>query len=327
MRNVVECPHCGNAVEGHIVRSTTSKMIRSVIKKGGMKAALTAAGSVIPGVGNVAGFVAGTALDAIFDKQIGEMVDNVADTIVEDTVYSFSCPNCGHTWTQSESKATDSPEETISYYAAKREACIASYVFYIHAQRIIGNQLTDDDRAEIINQVYNETGVTVHLQDFDQGTIGLRKKLSECLPNDINSWQSLENFMDINEQESDFSLVVETLYCDSDGLNAVFGFIESGSVCVGDTIILQVSDEDDNEVRWSVKITWIEWNGDLYQCAPKGCFVGLGFDADSQEIPSSIYGAIKEGEFTATLSSEEMEYSSEVEELIADGEISQRELR
>lgn len=100
-----KCPHCGNIVEGKIQRSTTSRAARNVLKKGGMKTALTLAGSVVPGFGNVAGFVAGTAIDAIWGDKINNAVDEAADIFVEDNKYSFCCPNCGHTWNCTE----DSP--------------------------------------------------------------------------------------------------------------------------------------------------------------------------------------------------------------------------
>lgn len=95
-----KCPHCGNIVEGKIQRSTTSRAARNVLKKGGMKTALTLAGSVVPGFGNVAGFVAGTAIDAIWGDKINNAVDEAADIFVEDNKYSFCCPNCGKQWVE-----------------------------------------------------------------------------------------------------------------------------------------------------------------------------------------------------------------------------------
>lgn len=333
----LQCPHCGNTVNGTIVRSAGSKAVRTLIKKGGMKAVLTSAGSVIPGFGNVAGFVAGTVIDAAFGEQIGEMVDKVTDNFVEDNMYSFSCPNCDYTWVSAkpddQADADDEKsEDPDSYYSAKREACIAFYVFWVfithNAQE---KQLTEQDYAEIINQIYGETGVTIKRQNLVQ-RIGhemsyIVERLSENLPFDIKSWQSLETFMETNKQERDFSLIVETLYNDS-SINAVFGFIESGSVSVGDTVILQGSDEDDNETRWTAKITWIEWNGELYHTVGTGCFIGLGIDIDTRNLPEeAIYGAIKEGEFTAELSRDESEYANELEALLEEGDISSRERR
>lgn len=98
----VKCPHCGNWTLSEINRSTISKGVRGAIKKGGMKGVLTAAGTVVPGFGNVAGFIAGTVIDAVYGDEINEFVDGAADMIMEDTTYSFNCPGCGHHWTMEE---------------------------------------------------------------------------------------------------------------------------------------------------------------------------------------------------------------------------------
>lgn len=98
----VKCPKCGNWVVGKIKRSTISKGIRGAVKSGGMKGLLTAGGSVIPGFGNLAGFVTGAVIDAIYGDEIKEMVDGAADKIMEDSTYSFDCPGCGHHWKMEE---------------------------------------------------------------------------------------------------------------------------------------------------------------------------------------------------------------------------------
>lgn len=85
-------------VHGEIQRSNFSKSIRNVIKKGGMKAALTAAGSVVPGFGNIAGFAVGTAVDVLYGDKINQVVDETADSFIEDNVYEFNCPKCHHVW-------------------------------------------------------------------------------------------------------------------------------------------------------------------------------------------------------------------------------------
>ncbi len=89
-------------MQSEINRSAVSKGVRGAIKKGGMKGVLTAAGSVVPGFGNVAGFIAGTVIDAVYGDEINEMVDGAADMILEDSQYSFTCPGCGHQWVMEE---------------------------------------------------------------------------------------------------------------------------------------------------------------------------------------------------------------------------------
>lgn len=43
----MQCPSCGNYVQGKIERSAGSKLSRNIVKKGGMKAVGFAAGSIV----------------------------------------------------------------------------------------------------------------------------------------------------------------------------------------------------------------------------------------------------------------------------------------
>lgn len=97
-----QCEHCHNMVVGQFSPSDTRKWLTTLAKKGGMKAVLTAAGTAIPGFGNVTGFLAGAAIDVIYGKDINKLVDKVADAFDDNKVYVFTCPNCGHTWTRKE---------------------------------------------------------------------------------------------------------------------------------------------------------------------------------------------------------------------------------
>lgn len=96
------CSKCHNTVVGEFTPSKTREWLTALAKKGGMKAVLTAAGSVIPGFGNTAGFFTGAAIDIIYGKNINELVDYVADLFDDNKIYVFSCPNCGHTWSRKE---------------------------------------------------------------------------------------------------------------------------------------------------------------------------------------------------------------------------------
>lgn len=95
-----KCVHCQNIVMGEFTPSETRKWLTALAKKGGMKAVLTAAGSVVPGFGNVSGFIAGTAIDIIYGKDINKLIDYIADLYDDNKVYVFTCPNCGHTWSR-----------------------------------------------------------------------------------------------------------------------------------------------------------------------------------------------------------------------------------
>lgn len=117
-----KCNKCHNTVVGEFSPSATRKWLTTLAKKGGMKAVLTAAGSVIPGFGNVAGFIAGTTIDVIYGKDINKLIDKVADAFDDNKIYVFTCPNCGHTWSCKEE------EEDIN--ACDTEYCGESTDYY-----------------------------------------------------------------------------------------------------------------------------------------------------------------------------------------------------
>lgn len=94
-----QCSKCHNTVVGQFAPSETRKWLTALAKKGGMKGVLSAAGSALGGIGAIPGFLAGTAIDVIYGKDINKLVDKIADQFDDNKIYVFECPNCGHTWT------------------------------------------------------------------------------------------------------------------------------------------------------------------------------------------------------------------------------------
>ena len=93
-----KCPQCGNMVVGEFSPSKVREWLTAIAKKGGMKAVMTAAGSIIPGFGNVSGFIAGTAIDMAYGKDINKLIDYIADQYEDHKVYIFKCPQCEKIW-------------------------------------------------------------------------------------------------------------------------------------------------------------------------------------------------------------------------------------
>lgn len=113
---------CGNVVEGSFKPTDTRRYLTGIAKKGGMKALLGVAGSVIPGFGNIAGFLTGTAIDLIYGKDIDKFIDKIADQFEDKKVYVFTCPNCGRSWTRAldvEGEEETSSEQTYEEYVAE----------------------------------------------------------------------------------------------------------------------------------------------------------------------------------------------------------------
>lgn len=154
-----QCPHCHNIVVGRFSPSDTRKWLTSLAKKGGMKAVLTAVGSVVPGFGNISGFLAGTAIDVIYGENINKLVDKLADEFDDNKVYVFECPNCGHTWTRK--------EDELAYYLLN------------------GNYSEEEEEDD------DDEGDDPMASQFDQSLAYLLNEIDEV----INSVPTIEAFM------------------------------------------------------------------------------------------------------------------------------------
>ena len=73
------CSHCHNTVAGQFSPSNTRKWLTAIAKKGGMKAVLAAVGSAVPVIGNIGGFLTGTAIDLIYGKDIEKFIDKISE--------------------------------------------------------------------------------------------------------------------------------------------------------------------------------------------------------------------------------------------------------
>ena len=116
MAKTMQCPQCGNYVEGKKTKSYANKVARQGAKSlvhsvtgvgGATLGAKTGAaiGSIIPGVGTGAGFLVGGAIgfigSAMFNQKVNENIDKAGDFIEDefaDNEYEFTCPKCGHEW-------------------------------------------------------------------------------------------------------------------------------------------------------------------------------------------------------------------------------------
>lgn len=139
------CPHCQNIVVGEFSPSEIRKWLTALAKKGGMKAVLTAAGSVIPGFGNVSGFIAGTAIDIIYGKDINKLVDYVADQFDDNKIYTFTCPKCGNVWMRNEDElsGSDTESETTTIGFANSD-----HVDYLNTVSLNSSETTSLDDPE-----------------------------------------------------------------------------------------------------------------------------------------------------------------------------------
>ncbi len=114
--------------------------------------------------------------------------------------------------------------------------------------------------------------------------------------------------------------------------SAIIGVVTSGSISVGDRIILCTDDDNDEDVEATV--TWIELFGKIFReadpriGADAGDSLGIGVDVDVTSLsPFSIIVKSDERDDDDELTKEEQEYINELKDILADGEISPRERR
>ena len=81
MAKTMQCPHCGNYVEGIPQRDFKRKVTRGAIKKGSTMATGAAIGSIVPGIGTLIGGALGLAAGALMEDQINDISDVAEETL------------------------------------------------------------------------------------------------------------------------------------------------------------------------------------------------------------------------------------------------------
>lgn len=125
-------------VEGKFSPSGTRKFLTGLAKKGGMKAVLAYVGSVVPGIGNIGGFLAGGVVDFIYGDGIKKYIDKVADIFDDNKVYVFDCPKCGNSWARKEDEIENT--SNINYSSSNSDEIIFSRVKDIIADKLSVNR-------------------------------------------------------------------------------------------------------------------------------------------------------------------------------------------
>lgn len=119
-----KCPKCGNIVEGKVVKTYTNKVARQGAKSavhmvtgmGGMGTGAAIGSMILPGVGTVVGGALGFVGSAMFNQKVNENIDKLGDKIEDEFLsmdYEFECPNCHHKWLHGECEQLLSPETTM----------------------------------------------------------------------------------------------------------------------------------------------------------------------------------------------------------------------
>lgn len=176
------CEQCHNTVIGEFTPSATRKWLTALAKKGGMKAVLTYAGSVIPGFGNIAGFLTGAAIDVLYGDNINKMVDKIADQFEDNKLYVFTCPQCGNAWTRAENQIGLNHRSAGSASTSQSKSNITNKVKHIIAEKLgyeaddvhLNSRLVDDlgadslDSIELLMEFEKEFGLDIPDEDMEE---------------------------------------------------------------------------------------------------------------------------------------------------------------
>lgn len=337
----MECPECGNWVEGKVKATLARKLTRGAVRKGASSAIGATIGTVIlPGVGTVVGSGIGIAIGALIEDHIQEASDLVEDTVFDNADIQFTCPNCSHFWEKTEEEIRammianeiesesdveeiddEEDEEEMTYGDLRRVSCIEHY------SRFLENLYDKEGKnvQVVIDRIKADTGL--EMENFKV------KKQNDVLGNTFAfliretdedfQWHNLVTTLPHGKAEDDFEL---DMYYSGvfDNLGSVLiGIVKSGSVSVGDTIAIYTKDGKQHEAE----VTMIEMFMKKRPCAECGDSLGLGVDIDLGGLLGEIVAvkAISKEESVSELTSEEQEYVDALKEYLSNGEIPERE--
>lgn len=238
-----QCPHCHNIVVGRFSPSDTRKWLTSLAKKGGMKAVLTAVGSVVPGFGNISGFLAGTAIDVIYGKDINKIVDKAADAFEDKKIFVFECPNCGHTWTHtaqtggdlSVSLTSDDIFDRVEKILVERLVVDEDKV-YLEAELMSDLGADSLDAVEIIMDIEKEFDIDI--PDADAKKMRTVEDITLYIQNILGVEDDDEENDEDYDDENPISLCCDGFIAEQDGdlQKALYYYIKAGEWGADDVI-------------------------------------------------------------------------------------------
>lgn len=205
------------------------------------------------------------------------------------------------------------------------------------------------DYTQLVNRINYDTKASIAAwQIKDENRWEVVNKLTHRLLSNKNLpdafWYNLVKTLPQHGENSDDYImeVYETAYVE-DAVepfgNTVIGVNISGTINVGDTVVLCTYEDEHYEAH----VSWIEMLGRKCNSAESGDTIGLGVDIDLSAISEGIDRVYKYDEYydlngdeeendaedvaTTDITSEEQEYINELKDVLSDGDISPRERR
>lgn len=226
---------------------------------------------------------------------------------------------------------TEEPKESSieSYKRLRVDSCILHYCSII----TYDDESEKPDLKRIINRVRKDTNLAINENDIKgetkQDVYG--KLVDYLVDNSVDNfdWYGLiPTLPHENEKEKFFMDVDYESNIDNKG-GALVGVVTSGSIVVGDKVLLSQYGKDSDE--YECIVTWIEVNGKDVNIAKAGDSLGMGIDADFDSIGFRVECVEKSAEWKGdnnVLSDEEQQYLDNLKEFLEDdAEITPRERR
>ena len=202
---------------------------------------------------------------------------------------------------------------------------------------IVNENKSDKVNIDAIAQrIKKDCGLSIPTKLFNKKTKQeVYDALWEVIARQYSDGRKLHNIITtLPKEEFDNKLKLKVFFTENveELGSAIIGVVTSGSISVGDRIILCTDDDNDEDVEATV--TWIELFGKIFReadpriGADAGDSLGIGVDVDVTSLsPFSIIVKSDERDDDDELTKEEQEYINELKDILADGEISPRERR
>ena len=225
-------------------------------------------------------------------------------------------------------KTEEQKESSIESYKRLRVySCILHYCGII----TYDDESEKPDLKRIIMRVRKDTNIMINENDIDGETKQeVHGKLVDYLTDNIVDnfdWYGLIPTLPHENEKEKFYMEVDYEPNIENKGAAIVGVVTSGSIAVGDKVLLSQYGKDSDE--YECVVTWIEVNGKDVNVAKAGDSLGMGIDADFDSIGFHVECAEKSSEWEDNdeeITAEEQEYLDSLKDFLEDdAEITPRE--
>lgn len=264
---------------------------------GGMGTGAAIGSMILPGVGTVVGGAIGFIGSSMFNQKVNENIDKLGDKIEEEFLsmdYEFECPNCHHKWTRGGDEL--SPEDTMALIELSPEEIMAVIGFI---NNTIGENLGVNPESLTPQTNLTELGTRAQIEVV---LLDLYKRLNFDLPD-------IEKVVYVDDL---YEAILGISFWDAEQVTAVKKQTP--------TLQLALSQEEKEYIE---EFKEIIADGEITERERRLLNKFRAKFGISEERGEELEAMIMQ----PSLTPEEQEYLAEYKEIIAEGEVSERERR